>query len=129
FLTAGEHAVVTPTYHVFDMMKAHQGARHIRIAGAPRGISASASEKDGVITLTTVNLSYGEAKEIELTSFDEPLPVHAYATTLCAAPQACNTFETPYAVTPSAPVKLPFDGKTLRFAIPAASVVSVALFA
>ena len=129
FLTAGEDAVVTPTYHVFDMMKAHQGARHIRVAGTPKGISVSASEKDGVITLTAANLSYGEAKEVELTSFDETLPIHARATTLGAAPQACNTFENPYAVAPSAPEELPFDGKKLCFTLPAASVVSIALSA
>ncbi len=125
FLTGGEHAIVTPTYYVFDMMKAHQGARHIRAAGAPHGVSVSASEKDGAITVTAANLSYGEEKEIELSSFDEPLPEHAFITTLEAVPQACNTFEAPDTVKPAAPVELPFDGKTLRFRLPAAGVVSV----
>ena len=127
FLTGGEHAIVTPTYHVFDMMKAHQGGRHIHVAGAPKDVSVSASEKDGAITLTAANLSYGEAKEIELTSFDVPLPAHASATTLSATPQACNTFENPDAVRPSPAVSLPFDGKALRFALPAASVVSITM--
>ena len=118
---------MTPTYHVFDMMKAHQGARHIHVAGAPKDVSVSASEKDGAITLTAANLSYGEAKEIELTSFDVPLPANACATTLSAIPQACNTFEAPDAVKPSPAVPLPFDGKSLRFALPAAAVVSVTI--
>ena len=96
-------------------------------AVTPKGVSVSASEKDGAITLTAANLSYGEEKEIELSSFDEPLPEHAFATTLEAAPQACNTFEEPDAVKPSAPAELPFDGRTLRFRLPAAGVVNVVL--
>ena len=127
FLASGDHAIVTPTYHVYDMMKAHQGARHIHVAGAPKDVSVSASEKDGTITLTAANLSYGELKEIELISFDVPLPAHASTVTLSATPQICNTFEDPDAVKPTAATRIPFDGKTLRFALPAASVVSVTL--
>ena len=66
-LTDGEKMVLTPTYHVFDLYKAHQNAHEVDCfvecdaAGKDQWhlpqISASASEIDGVITLTVANVS------------------------------------------------------------------------
>ena len=71
FLAGGENCIVTPTWHVFNLYKAHQGAEAVECfaesgalpEGLP-GISASASVKNGVMTLTAVNLSAEEAKEV-----------------------------------------------------------------
>ena len=66
-LTKGEKMILTPTYHAFDLYKAHQDARHIDtcVLADKTGmnqwqtgqLSASASEKDGRFTLTMSNLS------------------------------------------------------------------------
>ena len=66
-LTEGEKMVLTPTYHVFDLFRDHMDAKEVACAveaepvcegeWAQPQVSASASEKDGVITLTAANLS------------------------------------------------------------------------
>ena len=66
-LTEGDKLVLTPTYHVFDLYKAHQDAREIDcfVQADQVGqdgwqlpqVTASASVKDGVTTLTLANLS------------------------------------------------------------------------
>ncbi|MBQ4075234.1 MAG: alpha-N-arabinofuranosidase [Clostridia bacterium] len=66
-LTEGDQMVLTPTYHVFDLYKAHQNAKavdcHVEAENVgvdkwqlPQ-ITAAASENDGVITLTCANIS------------------------------------------------------------------------
>ena len=73
-LTEGEKMVLTPTYHVFDLYKGHMDAKEMdcfveaeesgtekwRIAS----VTASASEKDGKVTLTMANLEPEKAQEI-----------------------------------------------------------------
>ena len=66
-LTEGDRLVLTPTYHVFDLYKAHQDAREIDcfVQADQVGedgwqlpqVTASASVKDGVTTLTLANIS------------------------------------------------------------------------
>lgn len=66
-LTDGERMLLTPTYHVFELYKAHQDAREVdcfveadQLAvkdGALPRITASSSEKNGVVTVTAANLS------------------------------------------------------------------------
>ena len=73
-LTDGERMVLTPTYHVFDLYKAHMDARELDcFVEADEGgadswrmqtVSASASEKDGRITLTVSNLDPDREQEI-----------------------------------------------------------------
>ena len=69
-LTEGERMVLTPTYHVFEMYGVHQGARSVRTTidgpgvsyaiGDQRrempGLSGSASLRDGVLSLSFVNV-------------------------------------------------------------------------
>ena len=66
-LTEGDRLVLTPTYHVFDLYKAHQDAKEVdcfvQADSVGEGewqmpqLTASASEKDGVITVTAANLA------------------------------------------------------------------------
>ena len=66
-LTEGDRLVLTPTYHVFDLYRAHQDAREIDCFVQADQVSedgwqlpqvtASASVKDGVTTLTLANIS------------------------------------------------------------------------
>lgn len=75
-LTDGADMVLTPTYHVFDLYKAHQGAREIDCfvqadtVGSKTHqltqITASASEKDGVTTVTMANLSADQPASVTL---------------------------------------------------------------
>ena len=81
-LTEGDRTIKTPTYHVFDLYKAHQDAvqveTDIQCAQAGEGenavpqLSASASLKDGLLTITCSNASPTEDMEldIQLKDFD-----------------------------------------------------------
>lgn len=74
-LTESEKLVKTPTYHVFDMWKGHQGGENVYCfcENEPVGeekipmISASASVKDGVMTITAANCSLDSDAELECT--------------------------------------------------------------
>ena len=73
-LTDGDWMVLTPTYHVFDLYKAHMDAKELDcfVEAEKTGndkyqmasITASASEKDGKVTLTVTNLEPEKAQEI-----------------------------------------------------------------
>jgi len=72
-LTEGEKLVKTPTYHVFDLYKEHQGGELVYCfcsdekAGTKDKIpmiSSSASVKDGVMTITLANCSVEDSADI-----------------------------------------------------------------
>ncbi len=73
-LTEGDRMVLTPTYHVFDLYKGHMDAKELDCfieaeeTGSDRfrmaSVTASASEKDGRITLTLSNLEPDKAQEV-----------------------------------------------------------------
>jgi len=73
-LTEGDRMVLTPTYHVFDLYRGHMDAKEIDcfVEAEKTGnekyrltsVTASASEKDGRITLTVSNLEPEKAQEI-----------------------------------------------------------------
>ena len=72
-LTDGEQMVLTPTYHVFHMYRPHMDAQLLdtavfadEMAKGLKQVTASASVKDGKVTLTAANLSPDEEAEIEL---------------------------------------------------------------
>ena len=70
-LTEGGRMALTPTYHVFDLYKAHQDAQHVEhtLDAGPAGtalhpvpaISMTASKKDGVLTVTLSNTALDKA--------------------------------------------------------------------
>ena len=84
-LTKNEKMVLTPTYYVFDLYQHHMDAREISCAieadtlGTEKhrlpGITASASEKDGVITLTLSNLRPEKGEEVRVTLDGKPAEV------------------------------------------------------
>ena len=73
-LTKDEKMVLTPTYHVFDLYRNHMDAKELGCTieadclGTEKypvkGITASASEKDGMITVTLSNLDPEKAEEV-----------------------------------------------------------------
>jgi alpha-N-arabinofuranosidase len=75
-LTKGKQMIVTPTYHVFEMFKVHQGAKLlptdlvcVPYKNGPEtiaGITASASKnKEGKIHISICNLNPTEPAELE----------------------------------------------------------------
>lgn len=75
-LTKEEKMVLTPTYYVFDLYKHHMDAKELGCAieaddlGTEKykipGITASASEKDGIITLTLSNLDPDKGEDVRV---------------------------------------------------------------
>ena len=73
-LTKDERMVLTPTYYVFDLYQHHMDAKELNCAieadtaGTEKhsmpGITASASEKDGNVTLTLSNLNPEKDEEV-----------------------------------------------------------------
>ena len=108
---------VTPTYHVFDMYRAHQGrSRCVRWCPRPRsrtretrdgsqpGLSCSASLRERVLTLTVTNPSLDQAREVEIVlrgaARIRRLGEGCYAGGRDA--HAHNSFDSPHAVDPRA---------------------------
>jgi alpha-L-arabinofuranosidase len=114
FLAHEDRFCVTPTYHVFDLYAAHQGAQAVRaVFSAPRvsytrngqpaslsGLNGSASLKDRHLTLTVTNPSLDTPCEAEVAV--RGATVRSARAAVLAAPDvhAHNTFENPGVVTP-----------------------------
>ncbi len=71
-LTDGDQMILTPTYHVFDLFKAHQDATLLpieldcgEVCGVKK-ITASASIKDGVVTVTAANVDCDNAETVSI---------------------------------------------------------------
>ncbi len=137
YLAGGENFVETPNYHVFDMFKTHQGGRQIAVRACCETLekegfspletlSASASEKDGKVTITLANLNMTDAQSVKLTCAGGELRGKGVCTVLRSAdPHTCNTFENPTAVTPTAS-EITLTGDDV-IDVPAASVVSIVI--
>lgn len=133
-LTEGEKMVLTPTYHVFDLFKPHQGgeAVYCHIENQTVGmeaeipmISCSASVKDGRLTVTLANCSITEDAEVGLSlrGFEAASAEARIVTDEC---HALNDFDSPENVTPKA-FDVSLNGGWISAAIPPCSVVSVIL--
>jgi alpha-L-arabinofuranosidase len=140
FFAHEDRFCVTPTYHVFDMYSAHQGARSLRTvvaapgssfswAGKPanvRGLNGSASVAGKRLTVTASNPSYDQAREAEIVVRGGSIAA-AKAWLLAAADvHAHNDFANPRAVEPKQ-VSVTAKGSTLVFRFPAASVAKFEL--
>ncbi len=130
-LTEGNEMVLTPTYHVFDLYKAHQDATGLDIhldgvsesaEGVPL-LSASASVKDGVLTLTAANTSATEAVEtvVELSGFGAK---SVTGRILCGTIRDYNDFDAPNRVTVR-PMNVSLDSGNIYIKLPACSVVEI----
>ncbi|MBQ8893868.1 MAG: alpha-N-arabinofuranosidase [Clostridia bacterium] len=117
FLAGGANCIVTPTYHVFDLYKGHQGAEAIQVI-ADDQLSVSASVKDGKLLVTVGNLSCREDATFTLESLGLSLAAKGKGRLLAHGDlHAHNTFEEPERVQPvdfefdaDQPVSLPKGG-------------------
>jgi alpha-L-arabinofuranosidase len=139
FLAHDDKLLLTPTYHVFAMYAAHQGATAVRtLASAPPvswkdgqgrdhalwGLNGSASVRGDAVTLTVTNPHLAEPREAEI-ALRGASPRSVTATTLAARDvHDHNTFEAPRTVAPAtAPVQVGAGPFVYRF--PAASVTKL----
>ena len=136
FLARGDQFVVTPTYHVFAMYAAHQGAQAVRsVVTAPeiryvtaqneartlRGLNGSASRRENVLTLTVTNPDLSEPREVEIVVRGGAVR-SVRATTLTSRDvHDHNTFDAPGVIAP-AETDVAVRGAVLVHRFPAASV-------
>ncbi|MCR4991405.1 MAG: alpha-N-arabinofuranosidase [Lachnospiraceae bacterium] len=137
-LTDGEKMIKTPTYYVFKMYAAHQGAKLLSSELLENGTVGSgenelakvyesvSEDKDGVITITLTNNSLESAEDIDIAVTNDADNYNVCeASIVKGAMNAHNTFEAPDAVKEEK-----FDSVTkvhggFKLSIPACSVVSV----
>ena len=132
-LTEGEKLVLTPTYHVFDLYQAHQDAREVgcfvtaETVGTAEWkteqISASASEKAGVYTVTAANLSADRAEEIRIAGVAAKA---AKARVLSGEIHAKNDFDASPLFIREAEVRMDGNGDML-LTLPACSVAEITI--
>ena len=132
-LTDGDEMLLTPTYHVFDLYRAHMNANLLdcavfsdSLAGGVKQISASASVKDGVITVTAANLHATDSAEVALT-VDGVTAKDVTARMLAGDPHDMNTFEDKekVAVRPLTEIRKTASGFTVK--LPACSVAEITI--
>lgn len=149
-LVSEDQCIKTPTYHVFDLYKPHQGAQAVRFithadkvtdggAAAPycrtryrnpkpfalRAVHGSASVRDSVLCVTVVNTHPAEAVELELVLRRAQCEEVEVVTLAAEDIHAHNTFAQPDFVHLSAPVTLQVRGDRVRIPLPAGSVARV----
>jgi alpha-N-arabinofuranosidase len=76
-LTQGEHTILTPNYHVFDLFKIHRGGEILdldldcaTLAQQVPALFSFASEKSGMIAVNLINARMDAPEKVELT-FDQ----------------------------------------------------------
>ncbi|MCH5324340.1 MAG: alpha-N-arabinofuranosidase [Eubacterium sp.] len=130
-LTEGAGMVLTPTYHVFDLFKDHQGGDSVycyadgkQAGGKIPMISAGASVKDGVMTVTIANCSVSDDADISvsLSGFDAS---DVDAQILTAPVRALNDFDCPENVTIQKFNGVSLSDGKLTATLPACSVVKI----
>ncbi len=141
FFAHQDRFVVTPSYHVFAMYAAHQGAQSVRTefaapmlrwtahdgtASSLRGLSGSASRQGDQLVLTVTNASMRDACSADVVVRGATIRA-ATATTLAAATvHDVNSFDRPDAVRPSSR-DVAVASLAGGYPFPAASVTRLAL--
>ena len=145
FLAHEDKFLVTPTYHVFAMYAAHQGAQAVRtVLSAPPvswrdgqgrehslwGLNGSASRHCNVVTLTVTNPHLTEPREAEVVVREEGggATVRSVTATTLAARDVHdhNTFEAPRRVMPVT-AEIATRGTPLVHSFAPASVTKLAI--
>jgi alpha-N-arabinofuranosidase len=137
-LTDGEHLILTPTYHVFEMYKVHQNATRLPIElESPNyehsgrvipALSASASrDENGIVhvSITNAHAKQGVHLAVEL----EGIGVTQVSGRILTAEalDAHNTIEAPQRVEPTPFLDVQIDDGRLNATIPPHSVVVLEL--
>ena len=136
-LTEGEKMIKTPTYHVFNMYKYHQDAELLesyvetkeigdgewKVPNLHESVSLG---RDGRIHVTLNNLSVTESYDIDAV-FTETDIKGVEGTILTGEMHAHNTFDQPDVVHTEKFDQVEVSGQSLKFTIPACSVLHLAV--
>jgi alpha-N-arabinofuranosidase len=142
-----DHCIKTPTYHVFDLYRPHQGAQAVRLVSEAEGISdggpsapqcrsayrnnqpfslravqGSASVKDGALCVTLVNSHPTQPVELELDVRAAALGTLEAVTLAADDIHAHNTFEQPDVVHLSASASVAVQSERARLTLAPGSV-------
>ncbi len=134
-LTEGDRLILTPTYHVFDLYKGHQGNRLLESSlvsaqvqtdeGELSALDCSVSQDEkGVIHLTLVNVSLETSERVSCI-FSEGEITGARGDILRADMKAHNRFSAPDEVCPRAFSDLRVDRNCVIFEMPPVSVLAL----
>lgn len=137
-LTAGAKAILTPTYHVFDLYQVHQDAALVPVDGdtgfythgntAIPAISASASrDGQGTVHLSLVNLDAQAAVSLTAKVAGAEFRAVSGRILTASAMDAENTFDSPSRVRPAEFRGARLAGGVLTADLPARSIVVLAL--
>ena len=138
FFTHEDKFIVTPTYHVFDMYAAHQGAQAVRTLvasqrlsytrnGKPatmRGLNSSASLRSKELTLTVTNPDPKNTQETEIALRGATIKSITATVLTDKDIHACNTFENPNVIQPRTE-EVKAKGASFVHRFPAASVTKL----
>ncbi len=143
FLAHEDKFALTPTYHVFDMYKNHQGAEALRtlVAGATLrwdrlsgkgslpGVSASASRqgKSMLVTLSNLDPANAHTCEVNLRGISSAKVTSTKLLTSGGDLNAHNSLSQPSRLAPTTPATPRLAGGTLQVTLPAASVQSISI--
>ena len=138
-LTEGEKMLLTPTYHVLDMLKGHQDATALSLdvdfetysmgdKSLPM-VSASASKAEsGDVLLTLCNLHPSQSAELNINIADMEVTILTGTILVGDEITVHNTFDTPDRVQPTAYHGATIeDRNTLTMTLPTASVVALTM--
>jgi alpha-N-arabinofuranosidase len=137
-LTRGREMIVTPTYHVFEMFKVHQGATFLPSdltchgyklddQQVPGLVASASKDGDGTVHVSICNLDPNRESELECMLNGQAVKTATARVLTAAEMSARNTFENPNAVRPATLRGVRIDGKVVRATIPAKSVVVMAI--
>ncbi len=138
-LTDGERMLKTPTWHVFNQYKHHQGAELLESALTEVGateteydrktwqvpdVTESVSEKDGIITITLNNCLLSESQEVEiLFTEDKAREITEASVVTSTDARDHNTFDAPDTVKAVPFTDYRTEGRKMTLTLPKASVV------
>lgn len=137
--TQGRDMYLTPTYHVFDLMAPHKGARLLyRELECPKmplprdrnadvssipALNASASRARKRLCITVTNQSYSDTVPLSVEIREAEIATLGGRVLTAPSATAENTFENPKAVAPSR-LDLTPDGNTFHYAMPPHSLAA-----
>lgn len=132
----GDRILRTPTFHVFEMYKAHHDAELLALdlrsesyvvdAHSMPMLSASASrDKTGAVNLTVCNVDPDHAAQVRCALRGTTARAVSARILTAETMQAHNTFDAPNTVAPQPFTGVTVDGDILTFTLPAKSVLAL----
>jgi alpha-L-arabinofuranosidase len=133
-LTDKEKMLLTPTYHVFEMYKVHQGATMIPVeltapeykfgqASTPSLHASASRDANGKLHLSIVNLDANRAVQVSLKLTGATAKNLSGRVLTAPAINTINTFDKPNTIQPAAFTDFKIAGEQITLNLPSKSVV------